>query len=436
MDPEPFSWLHFGLIIGLILANAFFVAAEFALVKIRPTKAEELYQEKRRGAGHVRLVLKNLENNLAAAQLGITLTSLGIGWVSEPTFAAGINHLFANIISSEQVLHTISFILAFMLATFLHITIGEQVPKMLAIRSSEKVSLLTAAPLYWFCKSTYVGIKIIKVSTDLMLKPFGLKGNSMHEEHSQEEIKMIVSNSQDMDPESQKILKNVFEFTNRIAREIMVHRKDMDCIYISDSKEEIFEIVRKSKHSRFPVCGEDRDDVVGYIVSKDLYEQEHATFDVAKLIRDIPRILETTPIRKTLTLMQKDKQQIAIISDEYGGVSGLITIEDILEEIVGDIQDEFDDEEEDFTKTREGVLVEASVLIADVNVELGLSIEEQDGIDTIGGYVVTLLEKEPELHEKLNIGQYEVEILAIEEQVITKLKFVEQKPEEKTYETA
>lgn len=426
MDPDPFSWLHLVLVIILIFANAFFVAAEFSIVKIRPTQAEELYREGKRRAKYVKAVLSDLENHLAAAQLGITLTSLGIGWISEPTFAALLQRALSNIVSSEHIVKTISFIVAFLFATFLHITVGEQVPKMLAIKDAEKMSLATAAPLYWFSKISYVGIKLIKISTDLMLKPFGAQGFTSHKQHSQEEIRMIVSSSQEMDPESQKIIRNIFEFNNRIAREIMVHRKEMDCIYISDNIDEIFEIIRESKHSRFPVCGEDKDDIMGYVVSKDLYEQDRETLDIASLIREIPKILETTPIRRTLTLMQKDKQQIAIITDEYGGVSGLITIEDILEEIVGDIQDEFDDEEADFTETTDGVLVEGGVLISEVNEELNLLIEEQDGIDTIGGYVMQLLEKEPVLDEKIIIGHYEVQIISLEEQVVTKLRFVEQ----------
>jgi CBS domain containing-hemolysin-like protein len=424
VDPEPFSWFHLGLVIFLILANGFFVAAEFAVVKIRPTKVEELVKAGSKRANFVKKVLTDLENQLAAAQLGITLTSLGIGWVSEPTFAAIVLKAFESFSMPETVVHTLSFILAFVFATYLHITIGEQVPKMLAIQSPEKTSLATAPFLYGFSKITYIFIRFIKISTDIMLKPFGVRSMGEHETHSAEEIKMIVSNSQEMDPDQQKILKNVFEFGNRIAREIMVHRKEMDCIYVSDPIDEIYTIVRESKHSRFPVCVEDRDDIIGYVVSKDLYEQERDSLDIRKLVREIPRILETTPIRRTLTLMQKAKQPIAIVTDEYGGVSGLITIEDILEEIVGDIQDEFDEEEESFVQAKDGIVVEGYVLISDVNEELALSIEEQDGIDTIGGYIATLLEQNPDLEDKLIIEHYEVVIVTREEQVIDKLKFI------------
>jgi len=435
-DPDSILFLLF-IVVVLILLNGFFVAAEFALVKVRTTRIDQLIQEGNKRAKYVKKVLDDLETHLAAAQIGITLASLGLGWAGEPAVAKLLIHVFEDIIQPESfylfnfvqgetIIHTVSFIVGFTIITYFHLTIGEQVPKIFSIEKAEKVSLWTALPLSWFCKIAFPGIRIIKGSTDRMLRVMGLRlTNSQDETHSEEEIKMIVSSSLDLDPDEQKMFNKVFEFNDRFVREVMVHRKDMDCVYLTDPLEETLDFIKKSRHSRFPVCREDRDDIIGYINLKDLYIQSDEV-NIEKIIREIPRIYETMPIKKALKRLQKEKHQIAIIADEYGGVSGLVTIEDIVEVIVGDIQDEFDEEMESFQETEHGVIVDASLLVSDVTEELKIDLEEIDGIDTIGGYILSMIEnRQPEKGMVVEIEQYHVKILEIEGLRILSLQFTE-----------
>lgn len=420
-DGTSFHLLPFLFILVLVFLNGFFVAAEFSVVKMRITRVEQLIKEGNKKANYIKKILEDLNSHLAAAQLGITLTSLGIGAVAEPAIAKILSSWFQNMIPIS-ILHTVSFFFAFLIATTLHITIGEQVPKMWAIERAEHISLYTAKPLYWFYKLVQLPIWIFSKITKLVLKIIGVKETSGKETHTAEEIKMILSQSPDLSPEEQKMMSKIFDFNDRFIREVMVHRKEMDCVFLTDPMEESIEKMKKSKHSRFPVCGEDRDDIKGYINLKDLYKQNEQ-ISLEEAMREIPKFYETTSIKKVLKHLQKNHHQIGIVVDEYGGVMGMITVEDIVEEIVGDIQDEFDDETEDFRKTKTGTLVEASVLIDDVENEFGIKIEEIDGIDTIGGYVLSKIEHPPEKGKKILIEDYEVTVVKTEEHRILTLLF-------------
>lgn len=399
------------------------MAAEFAIVKIRPTRVDQLVKEGSKKALTLKKILDNLDVHLSAAQLGITLTSLGIGGLSEPAIASVLNQVLGGWILSPVILHSISIAIAFMIATFLHITLGEQVPKMWAIETAEKMSLRTAPPLYWFTKITYPIILILKFSTDKILDAIGVQNRSEHETHSEEEIKLILSQSPEIDEEEQQMLERIFNFTDRLVREIMIHRKDMTCLYLTDSIEETLHIVENSNHSRFPVCGEDKDDVVGYINIRDLYNKKTEDIDLQSLLRKVPRIYEATVVPKAMKLLQKEKHQIAMVVDEHGGISGIVTMEDIVEEIVGDIQDEYDEETPDFLETKEGILVDGTLLVDEINEKFGLEIEPIDGVDTISGHILSIIEKEPELGDEIEVGQYVIQIAEIEKHRITRLKF-------------
>jgi CBS domain containing-hemolysin-like protein len=427
-DGTSFNLLPFITIIILILLNGFFVATEFALVRVRPTRIDQLIKEGNKRAKHVRNVLDTLNIHLAAAQLGITLTSLGIGAVAEPAISGLLQKAFHIFVNNNGLLHTLSIVIAFVIATTLHITIGEQVPKMWAIESAEKISMWISFPLHLFCKVAYPFIITLNWMTNICLKAIGVSYNSSDDTHTEEEIKMIVSKSSDLEPEEQKMLSKIFDFHERFVREIMVHRKDMDCIYLSDPVEESVEFIRKSKHSRFPVCGEDRDDIKGYINVKDLYNLGNENLDIHKVIRQIPSLYETTPVNKALQHLQKAKHQIALVIDEYGGVSGIVTLEDILEEIVGDIQDEFDDEIESIRQVKDDYIVDGSVLVDEVNEILGITLEEIDGIDTIGGLILTKVEHPPKVGQKVVIEDYEMTILKVDDLRILSLQIKRLEP--------
>jgi len=398
------------------------VAGEFAIIRVRRTRIDQLISEGNKKAVKVKRILDNLDGYLSACQLGITITSLGLGWVGEPAVAYVFHPLLNSLHLSDSLLHTVSFILAFAVMTFLHVVLGELAPKTVAIQKSEQLALFLANPLIVFHKVMYPIIWALNGSANLLIKVIGLKPVSEEEQHTAEEVKMIVSTSSNLEPEEQQMISKIFDFHERFLREIMIHRKDMDCVFLMDTVEENLEFIRNSTHSRFPVCGEDKDDILGYVTLKEIYHQkESGEIDFKEIIRDLPKLYETTSIKKTLRIMQENKHQMAIVVDEYGGVSGLVTLEDILEVIVGEIQDEFDNEIESYQITKEGTLVEASVLIDDVNDKFGMNLEEIDGVDTIGGYILTKIDEKPTVGMSIELDKYHCKIVEIDDHRIVSI---------------
>ena len=424
MDSDSFSMVSFILIFILLFLNGFFVAAEFAVVKVRSTKIDQLINEGNKRAKYVKRVLGDLDTHLATAQLGITLTSLGIGAVAEPAFESLLDMLFHGYIP-ENILSPLAFITGFALATVLHITIGEQVPKMWAIEKSENMSLWTAPFLYWFCKISYPLIKVLDILTRVVLKIIGVKKIKENDEHSTEEIKLIVSNSTELEPDEQKMFNRIFDFHERMVREVIVHRKDMEVIFLTDDLDFNLNIIYNSRHSRFPVCQEDKDDIIGYINVKDLYKLsiENQPIKLEEIIRKIPRIYETTPIKRALNLLQREKHQMAVVIDEYGGVSGLFTIEDIIEEIVGEIQDEFDDDVDSIQRMKDKILIDGSTHVDFVSKEIGIDLEEIDGVDTIGGYIMSKMDDVPKQGATIEIEGYHVRLIDVHNHRINLLEF-------------
>ena len=418
------SGLGLFLVVILIILTAFFVASEFAIIRIRRTRIEQLIEEGNKRAKSVKKLLENLDGYLSACQLGITITSLGLGRVGEPAVANLLNPLFKQLGMGTSLIHTTSFIIAFSVITFLHVVLGELAPKTFAIQKAEKISLMIATPLMWFHKIMYPLIWTLNGSANGLIRVFGLKPVSEEEEHTAEEVKMIVSNSSNLEPDEQQMLAKIFDFHERFLREIMIHRKDMECVYLTDDINETLNFIEHSTHSRFPVCGEDKDDILGYVTLKEIYRaKEKGHLELDKLIRQLPKLYETTSIKKTLRYMQENKHQMAIVTDEYGGVSGLVTLEDILEVIVGEIQDEFDEEMASFQQTKEGTIVDATVLIDDVNERFNINIGELDGVDTIGGYMLTKIENPPKIGNQISLGKYIARILEVEDHRIISVLF-------------
>lgn len=412
------------LIFVFLVLTAFFVASEFAVVKVRRTRIEQLINEGKKRASHVKIIIDNLDEYLSACQLGITITSLVLGWLGEPAIQKLLQPAFERLELGAAVSHTASFVIAFSIVTFLHVVLGELVPKTLAIQKAEQVAMVIAKPLLLFYKMAFPFIWTLNKSAMLVARMFGLQPVKEEETHSEEEIKLIVSNSSELEPDEQKMLNKIFDFDQRFVREVMVHRKEIVCLYDTDPIDENIKLMKESKHSRFPVCGEDRDDIKGYINIKDIYGSTSEINDLNDFVRSIPKFLETTTISKTLKLLQQEKSQIAIVMDEYGGVSGMITLEDIFEEIVGEIQDEYDDEEDPIQPIENGFLVGGDVLLAEINEELGLQLEEIDGFDTIAGYVMTKFERMPEKNDVLEEQNYQISVEEVEEDRILKLKFI------------
>ncbi|MDM5197614.1 hemolysin family protein [Fictibacillus enclensis] len=384
------------LVALLIVLTAFFVAAEFAIVKIRRTRIDQLVEEGNKKAIAVRKVLMNLDGYLSACQLGITITALGLGWLGESTLEHLLNPLFSQLDLSPALTKTITVVLAFAVITFLHVVLGELSPKTFAIQKAEEISLMLSGPLIMFYRVLYPIIWVLNGSARLFTKMFGLQAVSEHDmAHSEEELRLILSESYksgEINQSEYSYVNKVFEFDDRIAKEIMVPRTEIECLYLNKSIEENLAIITSEKYTRYPVVDEDKDHVVGMVNVKeifyDLMSGKEKTLE--SYLRPILTVLETMPIQETLVKLQKQQVHMAVLMDEYGGTAGLLTVEDILEEIVGEIRDEFDTDETPMILkiTPKVTALDGKVLISEVNDLYGLEIDDSD-LDTIGGWVLS-----------------------------------------------
>ena len=382
----------------LIALTAFFVATEFAIVKIRTTRLDQLVAEGNTKAVAARKVVGNLDEYLSACQLGITITALGLGWLGEPTVEHLLHPLFVEFDLSESVSSILSFIIAFALITFLHVVIGELAPKTLAIQKAEAVTLRIAKPIMFFYKIMYPFIKTLNGSARIFTGWFGLKPASEHElAHSEEELRLILSESYksgEINQSEFKYVNNIFQFDDRTAKEIMVPRVDMVTLDKSETVKESIAVVTEENYTRYPIIDGDKDSVIGMVNMKqvltDFVNGKNPDASLEEYVRPVIQVFETMPIHDLLLKMQKERVHMAILIDEYGGTSGLVTVEDILEEIVGEIRDEFDEDEvPDIKKVDENrTILDGKVLISEVNDLFGLNINDED-VDTIGGWILS-----------------------------------------------
>lgn len=387
------------IVIVLIALTAFFVAAEFAIVKVRSSRINYLIAEGSNRATSVKTVITNLDEYLSACQLGITVTALGIGWFGKPALKQMFDTLFLNLNISTQLADIFAVILVFLFITFLHVVIGELAPKTFAIQKAEQVSLFVAKPLIFFYRIAFPFIWVLNGSARIITKLLGLKPPKGHDEvHSEEELRLLVSESYkngEINQSEYKYVNKIFEFDDRIAKEIMVPRTEMHIISKEMPAEEALQKMSQEKYTRYPVVDGDKDHVIGFVNFKDIFTdfvQHNAVSNkkVEQYIRPIILVIDSIPIHDLFLKMQKERTHIAILIDEYGGTSGLVTVEDILEEIVGDIQDEFDtDEQPEIQQVSETkTILEGKVLVSEVNTLLGLTIDD-NGVDTIGGWILT-----------------------------------------------
>ena len=383
----------------LIAATAFFVATEFAIVKVRTTKIDQLVAEGNKSAIRAKKVISNLDEYLSACQLGITITALGLGWLGEPTFEILLHPLFEFFGLSGSITSVLSFIVAFSLVTFLHVVVGELAPKTLAIQKAEAVTLKLSGVLILFHNIMYPFIRALNGSARALTGLFGLKMISESEEaHSEEELRMILSDSfkgGEINHSEYEYVNSIFEFSDRIAKEIMVPRTEIISIEKGQTIREVFEVMGIEQYTRYPITDGDKDHVIGLVNMKHLltaYIKDPANGDklVEEYMQPVIRVIETIPISDLLLKIQNERIHLAILMDEYGGTSGLVTIEDIIEEIIGDIQDEFDEDEipEIQEISEDHYIFDAKMLLQDMNDILGTAIEDED-IDTIGGWFMT-----------------------------------------------
>ena len=383
----------------LIALTAFFVASEFAIVKIRSTRIDQLVAEGNLRAVNAKKVISSLDEYLSACQLGITITALGLGMLGEPTVKLMLEPVFQQFDVSTSLSTILSFIIAFTVVTFLHVVVGELAPKTIAIQRAEAITLMFAKPLILFYRLMYPIIKGMNGSARFLIGLFGFKSISESEvAHSEEELRMILSESfkgGEINQAEYKYVNKIFEFDDRIAKEIMAPRTEMMSIDKNLTLQEVFNMEDIEQYTRYPVTDGDKDHIIGLVNMKNLLtafikDSSVGEQTVANHIQPIIRVIETIPIGDLLLKIQRERIHMAVLMDEYSGTSGLVTIEDILEEIVGDIQDEFDNDEiPEVQKIAEDhYIFDAKLLIETVNEILGISIVEED-IDTIGGWFMT-----------------------------------------------
>jgi CBS domain containing-hemolysin-like protein len=411
----------------LVFMNAFFVATEFAMVKVRKSRIETLVLDGNKNASRTLTVVRDLNAYLSACQLGITLASLGLGWIGEPAVAAVLKPLFNLFHMPESLIYSVSFVLGFAIITGFQIVLGELVPKSLAIINAENIAINTALPIIIFYKATYPLMWVFNHSTNLVLKIFGISQVEDHEAaHTDEEIKILVEDSYKhglIDKTESILVDNIFDFTEKTVKEIMIPRTDMACIFLEDSFEEIIAFTLSEQLTRYPVCRDSKDNVVGFLHIKDLYKKkiEGNNQNIEDIIREIKFVRESMSISELLRMFKKEKAQMAIIIDEYGGTFGLVTVEDILEEIVGEIKDEYDDDVNEITKNEDGsYIVDGKVPVDDI-IELLETDIEVENIDTIGGWVYSKLKTYPQVNEKIIYEDYEFIILKCDKKRISKL---------------
>jgi CBS domain containing-hemolysin-like protein len=397
--------LNLLLVIFLVLANGFFVASEFALVAVRKSRIEAMVAEGHKGAERLLGLLNNLNAYISATQLGITLASLGLGWVGEPAVAALLEPALlrigeatgATFLASGAVLHTISFIIAFSFITFLHIVFGELAPKTAALELSERVSLVIALPLQIFYKIFYPFIRVLDWAGTKTVRIFGLHPSGEHgSSYTEEEIRQLVNLSEasgHLNEDERRLINQVFEFSETTVREAMIPRTEIVAISHDSTVAEIARAFQQNGYSRLPVYRESLDDMIGFIHSKDLmpFLFEPQIFDLEKVVQKPMYVVDTARLEDVLRQMQREKFHFGFVVDEHGGVEGIITLEDLLEEIVGDISDEHDEEvNEQIHEQPDGsIILDGGLAVRDLNRRLELNLPISEGYTTIAGFLMS-----------------------------------------------
>lgn len=443
MDETGSISFNLFIIVFLLFSNGFFVASEFAMVKVRKTRIEQLVKEGDFNAKIALEALKDLDKFIAAVQLGVTISSIGLGWVGEGTLARIIEPIFAFLpgISQNIATHTVSVSIAFALITFLHVVIGELVPKSIALEYTEKTALLVARPMQVITTIFNPFIWLLNGFGNSLLQMFHIphshKGSLVH---STEELDMLVNASYDggvLNETEKDMLHNVFKFSDLTAKQVMIPRTDMICIPEDMSFEELNNLAAESQYTRYPVYSEDIDHITGLIHVKDLYSLsiKNQERPIKSLLREVLLVPETITMDNLVLEFKKRKGQMAIVVDEFGGTSGLITLEDVLEEIFGEVQDEFDEEEEcDIREIEPNKYIANAMMRLDELAEF-FEIQEEaiddEDIDTIGGLVVKLLGHIANIGDTARFENLTFNVKEIDGARITKLEII-RKPVEIT----
>ena len=403
----------------LVFMNGFFVAAEFAIVKVRESQLEMEARSGNLAAGLARKIVGNIDGYLAATQLGITLASLGLGWVGEPVVSKVLLKTaeLAGLQLEPALAHDIALPLAFALITVLHIVFGELAPKSIAIQRSEQTTLMLAYPLRFFYILFKPFIWLLNGIAGFILKLLGIRAVHGNEVHSSEELRYLVEQGKDsgtIEEENYAIIQNAFDFQDRSARQIMVPRKQLVAVNLTELTEKSLEKVLEAGYSRIPCYEESLDKITGLVYLKDILMElrRQRKPDLKNLLRPVISIPENMPIGRLLKNFQKNRQQLAVVVDEFGNTRGIVTMEDILEELVGEIQDEFDNESSSLERLGNSIFrAQADASLHDLNKELPVELEEKGDYETLSGYILHHCDRIPDSGETFEIGAYEFRIL-------------------------
>lgn len=395
----------------LVAANGFFVASEFALVTVRRSRVEQLLAEGRAGAAALKRATHHLDAYIAATQLGITMASLALGWVGEPALAHLLEPLFHLIPPLATVgTHAVSAALSFATITALHIVLGELAPKSLALQRAEATALAVVLPLEGFYRVFRPAVVLLNAAGNLVVRAVGLQPATGEESvHSPEELKLLVATSRRaglLAEQEQQMLNRVFDFAEIAAHEVMVPRTEMVCVPVEASLPEVVRIATEHGYSRFPVYEGDLDHIVGVVHIRDLLratQGDRRRFDLRRVMRDPIVMPDVVKVDLLLNEMKRRKTRLVILIDEFGGTAGLVTMEGLLERIVGDVGDEFKAPEPEISELEDGsTLIAGLTLIDEVNQRLGLNIDNSY-YDTIGGYVFGAIGRRPEVGDEVHV---------------------------------
>jgi CBS domain containing-hemolysin-like protein len=403
----------------LVLINGFFVGAEFALVKIRKSRVDEMVEERRPFASTAGWLVERLDASLSACQLGITMASLGLGWIAEPAVAHLLRPVILSAgITSEILIHGIAFTIAFTTITACHLVIGEQAPKIAALRRPETAVLWSALPLKIFYFLSYPFMAMLNSTTAFLLRKAGIEGASEHEiPHSEEEIRALLMQAHiagELSRSEHRLINAVFQFDELICRRVMLPRADVVYLDAKQSLSEAIDVFHQTKHTRYPVCEGSLDKIVGVVHIKDLIGLSAATkFDLGSVIRPPQYVPETMPVRRLLRQFQSSHQHLAFLVDEYGTVSGIVTIDNILESIIGPVEDEFDDDQPEIVKEGpQTYLLSGNTPIEAINQRFDLKLEAHD-VDTVAGLMIAQTDKLLAPGDQVELSGASVEVLEV-----------------------
>jgi CBS domain containing-hemolysin-like protein len=431
MDGMLGTLLFLGLATILIVLNGFFVAAEFALVKVRFSRIEQLARDGRMFASTARWLAKRLDESLSACQLGITMASLALGWVGEPAFARLVEPVLGWVgIYDERIIHVLGFIVAFSVITGLHLVIGEQFPKIFAIRRPEVMLLWCAAPLKFFYVILFPFLTVLNVVTSFLLRLVGIHGASEDEvANTEEEIRILLREAHiqgNLTRAEHSLINNVFEFDDLIVRRVMLPRGEVEFFDINEPIEKLFELVRRTKHTRYPVCDRSLDKVLGVVHIKDLLidPSDNTEFDIRSNMRPPKKLPETMPISRVLRHFQATHQLMAFVIDEYGTITGMVTLENVLERIVGEVDDEFDIGEPNIVPAGPcEFMVSGTTPIEEARVRFGVPLQESSEADTIGGLLMDHQQRILSQGDRVELEGATVDVIEVKNDSPTKVRF-------------